>query len=319
MDYQAIGRYIDDQLKNRKGFYEVDTSTFWGLDPARNFTTRTADLKVGQRSLEFLNRIGYGTANIYDGKATDIPIVDYSMGAGNVPALLLIDGARWNIFDLETEQTANESGIGTRHNLIQTSLELMGEFLNRRENELMLFGDEDRNVYGILNQPITPVDYAVSNLYDAAVTPIQIYNLFIGWIQQFVTQAKISTSRQIQIKIPERLMAKMSAPYSDATPSITLYEMLTNQSKGYAVASIDSAIELEGQHLTANNVTIPANRDRIIFKTTGTVMECSFFPRKTTPVAIMSATQREIVSYSGISSVYTPRSNRLMYVDIKNA
>lgn len=321
--FDNVGLYLQDQLsKYKSSLYDIDTGEFWALNPNLNFIKRNADLPLGANDLVMFNRQYFGSAAIYDGKGSDIPIVSYMNKMGKVPALIVIDGAEWNKFDLEKEELANSANRGLpRQSLTSINYLAMADFITRREHYLTLYGDETRNFFGLYNQPgITKIDYAVANVYDpVAVTPLALYRLFITWIGQFMAQSLNSRSQQIEIKIPERLMSRLSEPFSDASPEITVFQMLTDPSKGRSVGSITSAIEGEGQNLIQNITGLAANRDRLIFKSSGDALEQDFYPRDVSPEVMVNPITWQVVSYSGISSVYTGRSNRVMYIDIRNA
>ena len=321
--FDPIGQYLTEQLAvYKKALYQVDTGEFWALDPNVNFIKRNGDLPLGANELLMFNRQYFGSASIYDGKASDIPIVSYMNRMGKVPAIIIIDGAEWNTFDLKQEALANSAGRGVpRQSLTNINYLAMADFITRREHYLTLYGEESRSIFGLYNQPgITKLDYAVTNIYDTAtVTPAMIYALFIGWIGVFMSQSLNSNSGQIEIKIPERLMTRLSEPFSATSPNITVFQMLTDSTKGRSVGSITSAIEGEGQNLILNITGLAATRDRIIFKSAGDALEQDFYPRDTSAEVQINPITWQVVSYSGISSVYTGRSNRVMYVDIRNA
>lgn len=322
VDYAAIGGYLSSQLMSfRPNFYDVDLGEFWALNPQLNFVKRNPDLRLGAQEIAFFTRKYFGQAAIYDGKGSDIPIVSHQTSMGKVPAIILIDGAEWNVFDLQAEQVANSAGLGVpRTSLTATNYVAMADFLNRREHYITLYGVPDRGVYGILDYPgIHKVDYAANNLYDDTVTPIQLYRLFISWIQVFMARAALTSARQVEIKVPERLLLRLTEPYSDQAPGATVHEMITVTGKGYTVASISSAAELEGTNLHANLPALPVGKDRIIFKASSDAFEQDYHARETTPEVMVNPITWQVAAYSGLSSVYAPRPARIMYVDFKSA
>jgi hypothetical protein len=323
VNYELLGNYLAEQLTDfRPNFYEIDTGEFWALDPNMNMITRNADMHIATEEIAFFTRKYFGSAAIYDGKGSDIPIVSHQTAIGKIPAVVLINGSEWNIFDLERENKANASGLFVpRQSLTTLNYRGMADFLNRREHYITLYGVSSRGVYGLFNQPTpTVIDYAVNNIYDpAVVTPIDLYRLFIRWIQLFMRQAMISNSRQIEMKIPERLRVRLTEPYSNEAPTMTVMELLQDPMKGYAIGPITSCTESEGHNLSLNVEGFPANRDRIIMKSSSDAIGQDYCPRNTTPETLVNPITWQVVSYSGISSVYTPRANRVMYIDYLNS
>lgn len=318
MDLTEISTYLDGELtKWISKLYLVDTGFLWALDPELNYINRSGDLMIGEESIDVLVSELIGSAAFYDGVATDIPKVSDRLMHGSAPAKIIINSAEWSYFQLQREMVARANARGPqRKGLVQSYYEAMAEFISRKEHYTLLYGDPKNNMEGLFNVGnVTEVDFA-TNIY--SLTSTQLYNQFVTWIQLFITTSKVSNSASIRIKVPERLKMRLSEPYDVNSPSITVYEMLTNPSKGYSVAEITSCTESEGQNLTLNVAGFPSNRDRIIFQIVGECLEQNFAARQRSKVYEHNL-KFSCLSFSGMSSVYCPRPNRMMYVDAANA
>lgn len=334
--HEAIGRYAKEQLiRYEDKFFEVDIDEFWGLNPDLNFHTASSDLPLGIEEIQYYSKEYYGSAAIYDGAATDIPVVDVSLTRDkeSYRSALFINGAKWTRFELEKQREADRSNIGIPSlSLIAEFQRAMSMYLNNREHYTVLYGIPDRGIYGLYNQPsVTTLDVNI-NLYDETIGAQQIYNLLIAWIDQFVREAKLTSRNQVEIKIPDRLMKRFSLliPVVDTAglpPNTiytgaytTIYEMLTTNTRGQAIKRITSAVENEGDNLEYWQVmTTGRQRDRIIIKATGAdVLERHFYPREQLPIWQIDSLRYEQISFSGSTGLIARRRNRLMYIDFKN-
>lgn len=333
--HQAIGRYAKEQLiRYEDKFFEVDIDEFWGLNPDLNFHTSIADLPLGIEEIQYYGKEYYGSAAIYDGAATDIPVVDVSLSRDreSYRSAIFINGAKWTRFELEKQREADRSKIGIPSlSLIAEFQRAMAMYLNNREHYTVLYGIPDRGLYGLYNQPgVTTLDVPI-NLYDEGIGGQAIYNQLISWIDQFVREAKLTSRNQVEIKIPDKLMKRLSIliPVVDTAglPAntiytgayTTIYEMLTSSVRGQPIKRITSALENEGDNLEYWQV-FPAGRqrDRIIFKATTEVLERHFYPREQLPIWQIDSLRYEQISFSGTTGLFARRKNRMMYVDFKN-
>ena len=319
-----LGRYLKDQLvKYISNFFEIDQAEFWGLNLSLNFHVAHSDLPIGLEEIRYFAKQRFGQSAIYDGVATDIPVVDVLMGElGRVPTAIFINAAKWNYFDLEKQKTAENTGLNVPTlNIVSESQSAMAEYLNRREHYTVLYGVEERPIgerklYGIYNQPRANIVLSSQNFYNLPTE--NLYTIFLDLIHQFIESSLVSSSKQIEIKIPERLMRKMAEPYNQVS-GVTLYEMITGDKVGYGISRITSARENEGANLLEHKVRDDSQYDRIIFKTTTPCLQRSFYARNTLPIFQINSLTWEQVSFSATTGVFCPRLNRLMYVDFKNS
>lgn len=318
-----IGLYLESQLTRYEStFFRVPKDIYWMLDPNKNMTQLIPDLPIGFQQIKNYQINHFGSAGIYDSASTDIPLVEFNLEGGNVvKSLIFINGARWNEFDLIQEQVSNQLGtMIPSFSIISEKNAAMGEYLNRREHYSLLYGIVNRGFYGLLTQPNVTLDdtsTAIPNFYN--LTNEEIYDQFLIWISDFITQAQLSTASQIYIKIPEKLKYNMALPYNSSGPT-TLWEMLTDSSKAYFVGKIDSAKELEGSNLLANGVLAGSTKDMLIFTTLNNPdgLKAHYYPRNQTPVMKTSSLVYETVSYSGMTGIYLRNSDLLTYALIDN-
>lgn len=90
-----------------------------------------------------------GEAAVHRGNAREIPRVSVSQEEESFPVHHYVIGIGFDIFELAASDFANSK---LRQELQDASQVIMQEFLN----EKTWFGDEDHNIYGVLNYPWTP-------------------------------------------------------------------------------------------------------------------------------------------------------------------
>lgn len=315
------GKYLEEQLiKHQKEFYKTDTLEHWGLNPDENFHTAYPDLRIGMDKMAFYTKENFGSAGIYDGMSNDIPIVNTQAGKlGEVNKVILMNAAEWSYFDLQQMEFAESTGYSPTMDVIRGNQEAMGEFIDRKTHEIILYGEPEREIYGLYNQPgITQLKLDVE-LYNPAVTPQDLYKIFLTIIQAFSDFSLITNPSMQDYKLPERFLKRLAEPYSNLTGT-TLYQMLTSSQLGYNVSSISSARENSGLHLYQKNVfpSLLANRDRIIIKTTTPSISRNYYARTQFPPTEVDSIKWRQISFSGTTGLYTIRPNRVMYVDFLN-
>ncbi len=316
------GQFLLSQLTKYQGrFYELDEAEFWGLNSELNFHSILPDLPLGLEQIEFFTKNYFGQSALFTGNATDIPVVNVQIAPlGRVPVAIFINAANWNFFQLQREAVAQSSQISIPSiNVISESQAAAAEYMNRRQHYVSLYGIPERGIKGIYNlDGVYTMDIDI-NLYDPAVTPQMIYEIFLNIIQTGTENCLVTNSMLLEVKIPERLNKRLAEPYSEMTGT-TIKEMLTDPNKGYAVAKITSARENEGESLYRVGVFEEAwrNKDRILVKRVDAGIMRHVYPRRSLPVFQKNSLTWEQVNIEATSGTYLPNTNRVMYVDFKN-
>lgn len=356
---EIITRYIEEQVtKYLPGFYTPDMGDYWGYDSSMNMHTSRSDLPIAIDQIQGFTRDLYGSAAIWNGKSTDIPTVDFVIGKlPPIRAAILVSAMTYDEFDLyrQTASRTTQTWMPSV-DLISTKTAAVGEFIDRREHEIILYGYKPKKMYGLYNQPIDPHNIT-TNFYTA--NPDQVYDAFLDLIYRFKQRTFLSSGARIEIKIPSKLVKVLSKPYSYAeivgtssariTGATTIWSLLTDpKQNGYFIGKITSADENEGIHLNnwinenskdgAPDTKYPTTKDRIIFKVTSpdsgvkttpltggfnnnknapTLMR-HFFPRRMMPTKPMGYLSYHKLAFSATTALWTPRKNRLMYVDFPN-
>lgn len=335
-----IGKYLESELKRYlPGFQQLEIKDYLGLDPARNLARIQNDLPISLESISYFTRQDFGGTAIYD-KNSEIPLVDFTISEGKfVGKLMFATGARWGFFELEQYNSAQllERNLPSR-NPISTKIEIMMDFLNETENNMILYGYPERGHNGIFNVPNILNENHIEDDADDfyLLEPQEIYDKFVYWIQKFIRKSKISSASQIQIMLPERLKVHMARKL-DIGNIGSVYWNLTNQDAAYYVNNMISATELEGTNLRTkglikNNYGAQPNyaditiskinsKDRIIFKAMGRPTQnltIHRYPRKMLAPYQDTITSYQVASISGLTSAYIINPALMMYVDINN-
>ena len=337
-------RYIQEQFtKFLPNFIQPDIGSFWGLDSSQNMVKSNADLPLGLEEIKAFSKDYIGEVAEFNGNATDIPTVDVILGElKGVETAIHINAANWTKFELYKQQLAqkNRTYMPTL-DIVGEKMLAMGEFHDRNEHDRVLFGLPNKeNFKGLYNQSDVRTLDVTDDVY--ALTPSQLYDLFIDWVYEFKTDNQDFTNlSRIEMNIPTPLMKRLSRPYNDNYDSTSVFSRLTDSRQGYYVGAINDHFENEGAYLNTKinkGVTAyPTNRDRIIIKLRGNqnpktnsilgnnnlrteTLERHYFPRLVeTPFTPDGGLTWKVFSFGASTGVYTYRPQRIMYVDINNA
>ena len=337
-------RYIKEQFTRfLPSFIQPDIGNFWGLDSSQNMVKSNADLPLGLEEIKAFSKEYIGEVAEFNGNATDIPTVDVQIGElAGVETAIHINAATWTKFELYKQQLAqkNRTYMPTL-DIVNEKMMAMGEFHNRNEHDRVLYGMPNKNNFkGIYNQNDVKTLDVTDDVY--ALTPKQLYDLFIDWIYEFrVDNMDFTNLARIEFNIPTPLMKVLSRPYSDSYESQSIYSRLTDSNQGYYIGRITDHFENEGDHLNTKikkgTTDYPTNRDRIIVKLRGNqnpktnsilgnnnlkteTLERHYFPRLVeVPFTPDGGLTWKVFSFGASTGVYTYRPQRIMYIDINNA
>ena len=338
---KPIPRYLEEQSTLfLPGFYQPDIGNFWGLDRSTNMTSSVPDLPLGLEEIKAFSKDYIGEVARFNGNAQDIPTVDVEIGEmKGVTVAIYINAATWTKFELEKQRLTQANNVYMPSlDIVGEKMAAMGEFHNRNEHSVVLYGfDGDGGIYNL--NGVEAVDVSL-DIYADTFTPRQLYDFFVDQIYEFKADNFLKNMSRIELKIPTPLMKKMSEPLSDNFDSVTVFQKLTDTSQGFYVGRIDDAFENEGEHLNTKinkGVTAyPTNRDRIIMKVRGTAQPESnsillknnarnepiirhYFPRivEQTFTPDGGLTYKKF-SYGATTKSYAMRPQRIKYLDINN-
>jgi hypothetical protein len=331
-----IGWFLKEQLtKTLPRLYEINYAQLWGLDSNLNFHVALGDLPLGLDFLEAYYKSDAGQmAALYDGFSDDAPTVDVSLGKKTFPCAIFIQGARWNLMDIEKMRVASETRTMLPSiNIITAKQDAVADYMNRREHHTVLYGYPKKGIYGIFSQrgiataDATFVPYTkTSGAYN--ISTAALYEDLTDIIWQFVNRAKLSTPAQVQMKVPPRLGRRLVEIYkTSAGESIgmTVQQMLRSTELGLGINSISIHNELQGSELNkyvwneAGNAYYPTSNDRIVFKATTYNPERHFFARRPIEPFRRGSLEYEQVTISSTSGILNFEEEFMWYYDFSNA
>jgi hypothetical protein len=337
VNYKQYGLYLTEQLtRYDQTLYELDFTELWGLDPSLNFHRAIADLPLGLEFLQsFAKGITGGMADEYDGTSDDIRVIEIDQARGqSFKAVIFARAVNWDFIELERQKTKELLGLSVPSiNSVTEKLRLLGEFFNRRENFTVLYGLQERGVFGLFSQkgisttetsfkPYIPFGTAGS------LSPKQVYNDFVELVYAFRDKARLTTVRGIDIKVPPLLLRRLIENYYDQANQEngqTVLNMLLSPTSGLGINSITDHNELQGKELTKyvwnelNTAMYPITQDRIVFKASNYQPERHFYPRVTFPVFQKSSTKYEQVGMSASTGFMLKDPTKMAYLDFSNA
>lgn len=332
---EKIGWFLKEQLtKTLPRIYETNYTRLWGLDNTLNFHQPIGDLPLGLDFLEAYYKSDAGQmAALYDGFSDDAPTVDVALGKKGFPAAIFIQGARWNLMDIEKFRVAqtNRSSLPTM-NIVTAKQDAVADYFNRREHHTVLYGYPKKGIFGIFSQRGIATADATFEPYattDGAytVSTAELYEDLTDIIWQFVNRAKLSSPAQVQMKIPPRLGRRLVEIYkTTAGESIgmTIQQMLRSTELGLGISSIVIHNELQGSELTkyvwneAGNGYYDADFDRIVFKATTYNPERHFFARRPFEPHRRSTLEFEQVTIGSTTGILNFEEEFVWYYDFSN-
>jgi hypothetical protein len=328
--------FLKEQLtRTLPRLYEVNYTALWGLDNSLNFHQAIGDLPLGLDFLQAYYKEDAGQmAALYDGMGDDAPTVDVSLGKKEFPAAVFIQGARWNLMDIEKLRVASEIRTDLPSvNIVAAKQDTVAAYFNRREHHTVLYGYPKKSIYGIFSQRgIATADSTfapyvkASNAY--TVSTAVLYEDLVDIIWQFVNRAKLTSPAQVQMKIPPRLGRRLVEIYKTTageSVGMTVQQMLRSTELGLGINSITVHNELQGSELNkyvineAGNGYYPTTSDRIVFKATTYNPERHFFARRPFEPFRRSTLEFEQVTIGATSGILNLEDEFVWYYDFSNA
>lgn len=327
--------FLKEQLtKTLPRLYETNYTALWGLDNSLNFHQAIGDLPLGLDFLEAYYKSDAGQmAALYDGFSDDAPTVDVSLGKKEFPCAVFIQGARWNLMDVEKMRVASEMRtMLPTMNIVTAKQDTVADYFNRREHHTVLYGYPKKGIYGIFSQrgiatadaTFTPYK-KTSGAYD--VSTAELYEDLTDIIWQFVNRAKLSSPAQVQMKIPPRLGRRLVEIYKTTageSVGMTIQQMLRSTELGLGVNSITIHNELQGSELNKHVINEAGNgyystaNDRIAFKATTYNPERHFFARRPIESFRRGSLEYEQVTIGSTSGILNFEEEFVWYYDFAN-
>lgn len=335
--YKQIGTYLNEQLiKYDTALYELDFSELWGLDSTLNWANSVGDLPLGLEEIRYFAKgTTGGMAVEYDGVSDDIPVIEIDMAMmGKFKAAMFTRAIAWDWLELERQKVAEQlNQVIPSLNTVSEKLRLLGEFFNRREHFTILYGLQEKGIYGLYTQKGIASSDTLFKPYaktgqNWVMSPRELYNDFRSLVFKFRDRSRMTSVRGIDIKVPPLLNERLSEMYYDQAnqeTGKTIKQMLLDPTVGLGINSITDHNEQQGSELNkyvwneGNTAMYPTNQDRIIFKVSNYKIDRHFYARKTFPTFQTSSTKYEQVAVSATTGLMLKDTSKMWYLDFSNA
>jgi len=334
---KIIGHFLNEQLtKTLPRLYETNYDDLWGLNPQQNFHRAVGDLPLGLDFLDAYFKSDAGQmAALYDGNGDDIPTVELAIGKKTVPCAMFVQGANWNVLQLEKMRTAQASNSAMPTlNIVTAKQDIAADYFNRREHYTALYGYPKVGIRGVLDQiGISVSDVAFRPYVKAGgaytLTTDELYENMTDLIYAFIARARLSNPGQVQMMIAPKLGRRLVEIYKTSNGQtvggMTVKQMLQSEELGLGVSSIQVRNELAGdelsKHIWNESATgyYPASQDRIVFKATTYNPERHFYARRPFQPFQRSTLEWEVIMIGSTSGVLNFEDEKMMYFDYSNA
>lgn len=321
VDQVAAGKFLTQELRQYDPeFYSVERYEKWGAKGL--YHPSTADLTLGVREVVQSHLETTGKAGRWDGKATNIPIANFGVGATSYKASVYVIGAEWTTFDLQASAVAKGNALLPQRDLVRTNMEALQIGMDEAIHDVVAFGDPDIGMDGLFSGGSIEVLTPATNPY--TLSPQDLYEFFLELIWTFKRQSKVPTD-QISVYLPTPLLAKLLIPIENqggATPLSHLLGGTTSQYGKFAKVFKDFD-ELESSFLEQYRIhSVGTNKDRIAigqFDSTRALRR-QFYPiDRTEPrLADDGITYRVTAFYATTESQYR-MPYRFQFVDVPKA
>lgn len=333
---EIIAGYMTAQVtKYMPNLYKLDFAELWGLNPAETNVNAVGDLPLGLEQIQtFQEEETGGMADEYDGYSDDVRTIDVEIAElGTFPTVIFTRAIDWSIIEVEKQATAESlNQYLPTLNPIQARLTKLGEFFNRRDHFNTLYGLQRKGIFGLLSQRgVTSVETSFTPYVESAgaytLTSRQLYIDLLELCMSFRDRARLTSARNIMMKVPPRLYLRLVSPMYDENGNYlgTVKQMLSNPELGIGLTSITSHSELQGDNLNKyvgldnDSAMLPTNRDRIVFMTAGYSYDRHFYPRRTLPMRPKGSMKFQQVAISASTGVMIQDKSKIWYVDFSNA
>ena len=313
VDYKQTGRFLTGQLlRYDRKFYDTVYPAMWGANGELHDAQGTLPLGV-KRILS--GRIDYvGEASLYDGNATDILISDFNVVTDEYKTKVIIGAAEWNIFDLATNNTADNT-ILPRLDYIGLKMGAVRRSLDTRMHKMVWAGEPALNFQGLFSARHIPIESISTNLY--TMDGFAAYNWCRNAINLF-RETSLMTANAAVLVVPSRFYNKLLEPIG-ADYSMTPYQMLTDPTRGRSVREIREVNELKSDFLSRFRVRADNLKDRLMLldDTDEGIPTREFYQTDRTPPILQDdGITFRVTSWTATSEVQYKQAFRAKYFDV---
>lgn len=322
--------YLYSEIKKRDDsplIYKVDKETYWGNDSSRNMHQTIVDLPLGLDVIEawFDSAESIGMADEYDLYSDDVKLVELEgLGFGKFYCVAFARAINWTWGEITKYKLASDTkSVVESLNPVESKLERLGKYFNKREHYTALYGYPKRNLWGIFSQRSVSTQDSTFKPFSAIanLTVRQICYDLRDYAFFAMDRMNVSETSQLQIGIDPILFAKLSEPYITAN----------NEERGTGVSYLRELgitftvyNELKGENLNkyvlneAGNGMYDPAFNRIVFKASTYTPEKHIFARKLFEPFQKSTMRYEQVAVSATTGVMFRDSNKIWYLDYSN-
>lgn len=267
LDIASTGKFLASELAVYDDqYYDVPEDELWGAS-GQNIPS-TGDLPFGAEEINSYRRQFIGEASISDGRAYDIPLVDFGVSGTKAKAVLVLAGAEWSVADLHREELAARNAIGSpRVNVTESKMEAVNVAINRRIHRLVYAGQPEIDFDGMFNaSDIQAFDAtADGNLYGdtTPLTPAELTDWMQGRIAAFKIDSRLPYASIIAY-VDDSLYTALCKPLSDNTGD-TPFMRLTSSERGRFLGDVRPLTELNPTTLQdIGIISSPTTRGRML-------------------------------------------------------
>lgn len=285
----SAGKFLKEQLREiEPKVKETVYPEYWGYEG--KYHTVVPGLQYGTTEI-YRTRIDYvGKASTYDGRSTDIPLVNFGIDSDKNKTIMCIVGAEWHWEKLQQEQKAKSSGtFDTGFSVVESYMKALNKAIAEWGHQTTLFGDKNYNVAGLFNSPDVETVVITDDLY--AMTPSELFLFLLDIITGFKKTTKL-TYNPVDMLTCIDLFSKLTKPIETANSTFssdTPYGSLTSALYGSRLRSINEINELDYQSLVDNGrILAGANQDMfMLYSSTSDVLDKKVATPFRTPVGLM--------------------------------
>lgn len=260
LDVTNLGKFLQAELKlYDRNFYSLPEDELWGA--LGLYVPSTGDLPLGVEEIDSYRRTTIGRAALTDGRAYDIPLVDFGIKGSKAKTMMVIAGAEWSFIDLERAKISNANALTPKYQLVQAKSDAIKTACDRRIHELVYAGEPGINFYGLFNNPnLSVIDESASAVF--SMTPAQLYDWWQSVISSFKLTSKLAYSSIIAY-VSDDLYTASTRRFTDGTGD-SPYLLLTNSTRGRFLKDIQPITELSSATLAAIGIVTDANKGLMV-------------------------------------------------------
>lgn len=252
----VYGKFLREELNryDRNGFYDVPEDELWAV-LGKNIPS-VGDLEIGVEEIQSYRSQTIGRAALSDGRAFDIPLVDFGISASKVGTMLVIAGAEWSFVDIERAKIANRGSMSPSWSWVEAKANAVRDAVNRRIHELVIAGSAETGFTGFFNSGvIDTLDETGTAVF--SLTADQRLEWMQTILADFKTSSKLMYS-SITAYVSDDLHRALGKRFTDGTGDTAL-KLLLNAENGRMVGAIEPITELAPATLAALGIVPNAN------------------------------------------------------------